>query len=354
MHSVLLLVRFRAVGAGFDAALRDALRPGIGLAPGLRAVFAGRMGPGDDGERLLASVWADDGAAQAAIDAGRAPIRAGRGAPRHARTASSTAARRRDARARRGARISILRVVSGITRPGELGRLPRRGPGGNARRPAIGEGPLALYLGRRPARPVRHPLAVGRLVARRGRHRRRPRARRPHAPRRAPRHLDGRALRGHPGLAWSIPPRRRPVPWRTTARWSTAPSSRPSPPPRSSGRVSGACRSRRSCRTRRGSATGRRARSTTRPGGADLVSTIFSRWRWPRAAASRACGLALALGRPLGLPRAHGPGARSRASAGPAVIVPRPACRRRRDLVAHRAVRRGRRRRRPGRWPAAP
>ncbi len=46
MHSVLLLVRFRAVGAGFDAALRDALHPGTGLDPGLRAVFAGRMGPG--------------------------------------------------------------------------------------------------------------------------------------------------------------------------------------------------------------------------------------------------------------------------------------------------------------------
>ena len=145
MHSVLLLVRFRAVGAGFDAALRDALSPGIGLAPGLRAVFAGRMGPGDDGERLLASVWADNDAAQAAIDADRAPVPLGgiHGTRDGLVERLPVAVTLEPADA---SRISILRVVSGVTRAGQLDGYLDEARAGTLADRAVGEGPLALYL----------------------------------------------------------------------------------------------------------------------------------------------------------------------------------------------------------------
>ena len=145
MHSVLLLVRFRAVGAGFDAALRDALPRGTGLDPGLRAVFAGRMGPGDDGERVLASVWADDDAAQAAIDADRAPVPLDgiHGTRDGLVERLPVAVTLEPAEA---SRISILRVVSGITRAGQLDGYLDEARAGTLADRAVGEGPLALYL----------------------------------------------------------------------------------------------------------------------------------------------------------------------------------------------------------------
>jgi hypothetical protein len=146
VHSILLLVRFRAVGAGFDAALRDALQPGTCLAPGLRAVFAGRMGPGDEGERLLASVWADDDAAQAAVDADRAPVPlvgALHGTPDGLVERLPVAVTLEPAEA---SRISIMRVVSGITRAGQLDGYLDEARAGTLADRAIGEGPLALYL----------------------------------------------------------------------------------------------------------------------------------------------------------------------------------------------------------------
>ncbi len=147
MHPVLRLVRFRAVTAGFDAALRDALAPGIGLAPGLRAVFAGRMGPGGDGERLLASVWAGGDAVRAAIDADRAPIAADvaalHGTQDGLAEGLSVAVVLKPVEP---SRISIMRVVSGITRAGQLDDYVEDARAGTLADRALGEGPLALYL----------------------------------------------------------------------------------------------------------------------------------------------------------------------------------------------------------------
>ncbi len=68
--SILRLTRFDAAGAGFDTALRDRLAPVIGDVPGLHAVIGGRMGPGQDGPRLVATVWTSREAMEAAIGAG--------------------------------------------------------------------------------------------------------------------------------------------------------------------------------------------------------------------------------------------------------------------------------------------
>jgi len=148
VHPVLHLVRFRAVGAGFDAALRDALGAGFDPAPGLRAVFAGRIGPGDDGERLLASVWDDDEALQAAVDADRAPIATGAAALHGTQDGPaehvSVAVVLEPVEA---ARISIMRVVTGITRQGQLDDYLEDARTGMRADRAVGEGPLALYLG---------------------------------------------------------------------------------------------------------------------------------------------------------------------------------------------------------------
>jgi hypothetical protein len=55
--SVMRLFRFRPASAGFDAILRDVLVPDMLRLPGIRGVFAGRVGPDDAGDRIIASLW---------------------------------------------------------------------------------------------------------------------------------------------------------------------------------------------------------------------------------------------------------------------------------------------------------
>src|SRR4051794_8129663 len=55
---VLRLFRFRSAMPGFDATIRDVLIPDVVRIPGNLAAYAGRIGPDDDGTRLIATVWA--------------------------------------------------------------------------------------------------------------------------------------------------------------------------------------------------------------------------------------------------------------------------------------------------------
>ena len=172
--SILRLTRFDAAGAGFDTALRDRLAPVIGDVPGLHAVIGGRMGPGQDGPRLVATVWTSREAMEAAIGAGSmipasdpAVVPGSSGGP----TDVLPIALQLDAAV--DARIALIRVVRGVTRPGELdaylddARVGRHGRPGQRRRAA------RVLPRHRPAGPLRDPVPVGRLVARRGRDRRR-------------------------------------------------------------------------------------------------------------------------------------------------------------------------------------
>ncbi len=55
---VIRVFRFRPVRAGFDGTLRDVMIPDLVRLPGIEAVYVGRQGPSDVGERLLTTVWA--------------------------------------------------------------------------------------------------------------------------------------------------------------------------------------------------------------------------------------------------------------------------------------------------------
>jgi hypothetical protein len=151
VSSVLRLVRFNAVGAGFDAALRAALAPALAGVPGLRTAVAGRIGPGEDGERLLVSVWDDEDALRAAVRSSTAAALAHpgwlHGTPAGPADVLPVAIEVEPAL---DAAISIVRVLSGTTKPGELGAYTANAREGTLRDRAAGEGALALYLGAEP------------------------------------------------------------------------------------------------------------------------------------------------------------------------------------------------------------
>lgn len=54
---VIRLFRCRPLRGAFDRILRDVLAPAIEARPGALAVFVGRQGPDELGERLIASIW---------------------------------------------------------------------------------------------------------------------------------------------------------------------------------------------------------------------------------------------------------------------------------------------------------
>ncbi len=146
-QSVLRLVRFDAAGAGFDAALRDALAPELAAVPGLRAAIGGRMGPGQEGARLVATAWSSEATMQAAVDAGSAitlkdpgVLPGSPGGPPEVLPVAV------EVEPEDGARIAIIRVVRGVTRPGELGAYLDDARAGVLGDRSTGGGPLALYL----------------------------------------------------------------------------------------------------------------------------------------------------------------------------------------------------------------
>ena len=145
--SLLRLTRFDAAGAGFDAALRDRLAPAIGQAPGLHAVIGGRMGPGQDGPRLVATVWTSREAMEAAMAAGSTIADADPDLlPGSASGPAEVLPIALQLDAAVDARIAIIRVVRGVTRPGQLdGYLDDARAGVLADR-STGGGPLAFYL----------------------------------------------------------------------------------------------------------------------------------------------------------------------------------------------------------------
>lgn len=147
MIHVLRLVRFRSVGAGFDAALRASLRSALDDVTGLRTIVAGRIGPGEDGERILVSAWDSEDALRDAIADGSAPVPVPRdlvddGAIEPVETLPIAI----ELDLQQEVPIAIIRVVTGITRRGQLDAYVADAREGTLHDRAAGEGPLALYL----------------------------------------------------------------------------------------------------------------------------------------------------------------------------------------------------------------
>ncbi len=151
MGPVIRLFRFRSAVPGFDAQIRDVLVPDVVRLPGNLAAYAGRIGPDDDGTRLIATVWASREAMVAAVgESFDAPVF-------HPELLSGSADRQLDIlpiacslEPDRYADVGILRLVTGHTRPGGQGAYVEAVHDGAAADRAAGVGPVALYLGIEP------------------------------------------------------------------------------------------------------------------------------------------------------------------------------------------------------------
>jgi len=64
---VLRLFRFRPVRPAFDAILRDVMLPDLAALDGIEEIIVGRRGPGELGERLIATIWASTAEMLAAV-----------------------------------------------------------------------------------------------------------------------------------------------------------------------------------------------------------------------------------------------------------------------------------------------
>jgi hypothetical protein len=147
-EAVLRLFRFRPVDPAFDRILRDTMIPDLVTCRGLLEVFAGRQGPDQTGERIVASVWESR---QSMVDAVGSDFDAPRFHPEHFH---DTTEKRLDVlpiafafAPSPAAPQALLRLVTGRARANRLGAYVERVAGGTTADAAAGRGPLALYLG---------------------------------------------------------------------------------------------------------------------------------------------------------------------------------------------------------------
>jgi hypothetical protein len=189
--TILRLFAFRPArsDSAFDATLRDDVLPGLLALPGLADAFVGRHGPGEDQERVIASVWRSRRAMSRDLESSSLL------APFQPDQEPEIVASRLDilpvAVAIRPDRVeppAIIRVYRGEVRPGELDEYVQDVRSGALADVEANEGLVALYLGAQaPARfitvsawtgwsaveratggNVRHPIATRhahRLVA---------------------------------------------------------------------------------------------------------------------------------------------------------------------------------------------
>ena len=148
MGAVLRLFRFRPAEAGFDAAIRDVLVPDVRRLPGIVAAYAGRVGPDDDGRRLVATIWASREAMAEGVGEGfDDPVF-------HPELLAGSTDRQLDIlpiavslAPDRVADIGILRLVTGLTQPGDQAAYVEAVRSGAMADREAGTGPVALYLG---------------------------------------------------------------------------------------------------------------------------------------------------------------------------------------------------------------
>ncbi|HET7028444.1 MAG TPA: hypothetical protein VFI28_12190 [Candidatus Limnocylindrales bacterium] len=146
---VLRLFRFRPAHPAFDAILREVMLPDLVSCRGLRAVFAGRQGPDETGERIVASVWETE---TAMADAVGLTFDQPRFHPEHLR---DTVARRLEilpiacaVDVPSAGPPALIRLLVGRAKPGRLDDYVDAVRSGARSDIESGSGPLALYLAR--------------------------------------------------------------------------------------------------------------------------------------------------------------------------------------------------------------
>jgi hypothetical protein len=146
---VLRLFRFRPAHAAFDGVLREVMLPDLLTCPGLRAVLAGRQGPDETGERLVASIWESETAMADAVGLTFDEPKF------HREHLPDTVARRLDilpiaftVDVPSAAPPTLIRLLVGRAKPGRLDEYLGAVRSGARSDIESGSGPLALYLAR--------------------------------------------------------------------------------------------------------------------------------------------------------------------------------------------------------------
>ncbi len=143
----LRLFEFTPRDGAFDSILRDVMIPDLWALPGVREVYVGRQGPDQVGPRLIATTWESEADM---VDA----VGVSFDAPRfHPEYLAETTDRRLEFlplsfayRSDTTASPSIIRLVTGQVRAGELDAYVREAWAGTEDDAAAGQGPNALYL----------------------------------------------------------------------------------------------------------------------------------------------------------------------------------------------------------------
>ena len=149
---VLRLFHCRPVRAAFDAILRDVMLPDLATLPGLLDARVGRTGPGDLGDRLVATVW-DSRAAM--VDAMGDDVESSRFHPEYLHETTDRSLETLDLKVllRFGGELpptataTVMRLARGSVRPGELASYVDEAREGARDDHARGGGPTAFYLG---------------------------------------------------------------------------------------------------------------------------------------------------------------------------------------------------------------
>ena len=148
---VLRLFRCRPVRAAFDEILRDEMIPDLLSRPGLVDVHVGRKGPGDDGDRVVVSIWASQ---RAMLESMGADLESSLFHPEHLRETTDRSVEVHSiasmARFPAEREPTILRLAAGTVRPGELPAYVEEVARGVRADHARGAGPLALFLATEP------------------------------------------------------------------------------------------------------------------------------------------------------------------------------------------------------------
>lgn len=147
---VMRVVRLRPSSSTFDQVLRSVLLPDLIGQSGCLEVFAGRRADPSPEERIVVSIWRDR---QAMVDAVGDTVEA---SPFHPELRDSTTDRELVVcdlefgdRTESAAAPTVLRLVEGTVRPGELAAYVAEAEAGMVADRAAGRGPIAMFLGLR-------------------------------------------------------------------------------------------------------------------------------------------------------------------------------------------------------------
>jgi hypothetical protein len=144
---VLRIFRFRPTRGAFDTTLRDVMLPDLARLAGLEALFVGRQGPDDVGERVNAMIWTSEADMVAGVGSSfDRPVF-------HPELIDETVDKRLDfgpivcsLESESDHPAQVIRLLFGRTKPGEFDRYVEAARQGARDDIRAGHGPLQLHV----------------------------------------------------------------------------------------------------------------------------------------------------------------------------------------------------------------